>query len=69
MGKNVKIKILIFHMVDDFPYDEVGQGYCSCNYSCTLHFLVKILLVNLKKLHTSACLNLNYGSVKRKPKM
>ena len=32
----------------------------SCHYSCTLYFLVKILLVLLKNLHTSACLKLNY---------
>ena len=43
--------------------------YISCNYSCTINFLVKILLVKLKNLHTSACLRLNYGTTKQKPKM
>ena len=46
-----------------------ARFYLSCNYSCALHFLVKILLVNLKSLSTSACLNLNYGTTKQKPKM
>ena len=41
----------------------------SCIYSSTLYVLVKILLVKLKNLHTSACLNLNYGTTKQKPKM
>ena len=35
--------------------------YISCNYSCTRDFLEKILLVDLKNLYPSACLNLNYG--------
>ena len=39
--------------------------HISCNYSCTLCFLVKILLVKLKNLHTSACLKLNYGTTKQ----
>ena len=34
--------------------------YLSCNCSA----LVKILLVKLKNLRTSACLNLNYGTAK-----
>ena len=36
----------------------------SCNYSWTVHFFVKILL-KLKILSTSACLNLNYGTAKQ----
>ena len=43
--------------------------YISCNYSCTSYFLVKILLVKLKNLHTSACLKLNYCATKHKPKL
>ena len=39
--------------------------YISCNYSCTSYFLVKILLVKLKNLHTSACLKLNYCTTKQ----
>ena len=46
-----------------------GRFYLSCNYSCSLYFLVKIFLVKLKNLHPSACLNLNYGATKQKPKM
>ena len=38
-------------------------------WECRIYFLVKILLVKLKNLHTSACLNLNYGTAKQKPKM
>ena len=43
--------------------------FISCNYSCTFYFLVKILLVKLKNLHTSACLKLNYCTAKHKPKI
>ena len=43
--------------------------YISCNYCCTSYFLVKILLVKLKNLHTSACLKLNYCTTKYKPKI
>ena len=43
--------------------------YFSCNYFCTLYILVKMLLVKLKNLHTSACLNLNNDTTKQKPKM
>ena len=39
--------------------------YISCNYSCTSYFLMKILLVKLKNLHTSACLKLNYCTTKQ----
>ena len=39
------------------------------NYSYTFYFLVKILLVKLKNLHTSACLKLNYCATKHKPKL
>ena len=54
-------------MEKDLIWDMVGemvkkQGrarfYVSCNYSYTSYFLVKILLVKLKKLHISTCLNL-----------
>ena len=32
---------------------KIGQGnvYISCNYSCAISFLVKILLVKLKYLY------------------
>ena len=42
-----------------------ARHYISCNYSCTLYFLVKHLFVKLKKLHTSACLKLNYCTTKQ----
>ena len=45
-----------------------ARFYLSCNYSCT-HTLVKIKEVKLKNLQTSACLNLNYGKTKKKPKI
>ena len=41
----------------------------SCNYSCTLYFLVDILLVNLKNPYTSAYLNVNYSTEKHSSKM
>ena len=41
-----------------------AKFYLSCNYSYTLQFLEKILLVKFKNLYTSACLNLNYGTPK-----
>ena len=43
--------------------------HISSNYSCTLYFLVKILLVKFKKCYTSTCLRLNYCTKKHKPKM
>ena len=43
--------------------------YISCNYSCTLYFIVNILLVKLKNLHTAAYLKLNYCTTKHKPEM
>ena len=39
--------------------------YLSCNYSSILYFLVNILLVKLKNLHPSACLNLNYDTTEQ----
>ena len=69
-GKNIKIKILIWHMLGEMvkKWDR-ARYYLFCNYSCTLHFLVKISLDNLMKLPTSACLNLKYGTSKQKLKM
>ena len=43
-----------------------ARFYLSCNYSCLLNVLVKIKEVKLKNLHTSACLNLNYGTTETK---
>ena len=69
MGKNVRIGILIWHMVDEMVKKQGrARFYLSCNYFCTLYFLVKMSLVKLKNLHTSACLNLNYGKTKQKSK-
>ena len=68
MVKNIKIKILIWYMVDEMA-KKWGRArfYLSCN--CTLCFLVKILLVKLKSLHTSACLNLNCDTAKQNAKI
>ena len=41
--------------------------YLSCIFSYTLYFLEKILLVSLRNIYNSACLNLNYGAAKQKP--
>ena len=43
--------------------------HMSCNYSCTLCFSMKIILVKLKGLHTLACLKLNYVTTKQNTKM
>ena len=42
----------------------IARVYLSCNYSCIMYFKVKILLVKLKKLYTSANLNPNHGTRK-----
>ena len=42
-----------------------GKLYHSCDYLCTLYFLVKIRKVKLKNLPTSACFNLNSGPKKQ----
>ena len=39
--------------------------YLSYNYSYTLYFLEKILLVKLKNLYTSVCFSLTYGTTKQ----
>ena len=57
-------------MVDKRVKNRVGQG-CIFHVIifCSLYFLLNILLVKLKDIHTSACLKLNYGTTKQKPKM
>ena len=47
----------------------VGQGFIfhAIIYAHYI-FLAKRLLVKLKNLHTSVCLNLNYGTTKQKQK-
>ena len=68
MGKNVRIKILILWFVKWLKY-RVGQGFIFHVIVPVHCFLVKILLVTLKNLHTSAYLNLNYCTTKQKPQM
>ena len=68
IGKNVRIKILIWHMAGEM-IKKWGRFYLSCNYSCSLHLLVKIKEVKLNNLHTLACLNLRYGTTKHKTKI
>ena len=65
-----KNKDLIWHMVGEMN-KKLGWAklFISCSYSYTFYFLVKILLVKLKNLHTSACLKLNYCTTKHKPKL
>ena len=68
--KNVRIKISLGIWWVKWLNSRVGQGYIFHVYSCTLYFLVKILLVIvLKNFYTSACLKLNYCTTKRKLKM
>ena len=45
-----------------------ARFYLSCNDFYTLYFLVKMLLVKLKSLHTSVCWNINYGTKKTETK-
>ena len=45
-------------MVGEMDKKRVGQG-CIFHVNIPPYFLMKILLVNLKTLHTSACLKLN----------
>ena len=45
-----------------------ARFYHSCDYLCTLYFLVKIRKVKLKNLPASACFNLNSGTTKQKYK-
>ena len=65
MEKNVKM--FICHLVGGMikKWDR-ARFYLPCNYSCTLYFLMKILLTKLNNIYTSACLNLNYGTAKQK---
>ena len=70
MGENVRIKILIRHVAGGMVKKHgKARCYLSCNYFWTLYILVKMLLVKLKYLHTSACLKLNYDTTKEKPKI
>ena len=48
---------------------RLGRFYLSCNYSSTLHLLVKNKEVKLKNLYTLTCLNLIYGTTKHKTKI
>ena len=68
IGKNVRLKILIWHMVSEMV-KKWGRFYLSCNYSRTSHLLVKIKEVKLKNPHTLTWLNLSYGTTKPKTKM
>ena len=70
MRKKRNEKDLIWRMVGELVKNQ-GRArlHISCNYSCTLHFIVKILLVKLKNFHTSTCLRLNYCTAKHKPKI
>ena len=75
MRKKCKDKDLIWRFYKDLMVGKMVKRkgwprlFISCNYSCTFYFLVKILLVILKKLHNSAYLKLNYYSTKHKAKM
>ena len=64
--KNCKDKDLICHIAGEMvkKYDW-ARLFISSNYSCTFYFLVKILLVKLEKLCTSAWLKLNYCTTKQ----
>ena len=70
MGKKCKDKASIWHMVGEMvKRQSSARLYNLCNYFWTLYFLGEIWLVKLKSFYTSACLKLNYGTIKQKPKM
>ena len=70
LEKRLRKKILIWHTAGEMVKKHGrAEFYLLCNYFFTLYFLVKVLLVKLKNLETSACLNLNNGKTKQKPKM
>ena len=57
------VKIFVWQLEEGWVDEMVKKWdrkrfYISCNYSCTISFLVKILLVKLKLLLYSVCLNL-----------
>ena len=65
-----KDKDLIWHVVDEMVKKwSRASFYLSCNCSCTLYLLLKVLLIKVKTLHTSAYFNLNKATTKQKPKM
>ena len=67
IGKYIRTKTIIWHMVVEMLKNRAR--FClSCNYFCTLYFLLKIKEGKLKNLHTSACVKLNYGTRKQKGK-
>ena len=70
MRKNVRIKILFGIWCVKRLKNWLGQG-CIFQAIFPAHytFLVKVFLIKLKNLYTSACLKLNYGTTKHKPKM
>ena len=70
LGKNVKTKNLIWHMVREMAKTWSRERlYLLCNYSGSLYFLVDLLFAKKRSLHISACLNLNYGTIKQRPKI
>ena len=72
MGENVKLKILIWHMVGEMV-KKWSRFYLSCNYSCKLYFLGKILLVKFENLnpiqdgHFCGCSQMEGGGQKGPP--
>ena len=66
--KNARTKIQFDIWCVKWLKNRIGQG-CICNYSYTLHSLVKILLIKLKNRHSSVCLKLNFGTTKQKSKV
>ena len=61
--------MLIWHMVDEIIKIQGKVLSFIQLYSYTLCLLVKTKEVKLKNLHTSTCLDLNYGTTKQKQKM
>ena len=70
MRKKTRKKDLIWHMGGEMVKKQgMTKLFNLCSYYCTSYVLVKILLVKLNNLHTSASLKLNYCTTKHKPKM
>ena len=62
--KKCEDKDLIWRMVGEMVKKQgKARLYISCDYSCTVYFLVKILLVKLRNFHTLVCKGCKDGGI------
>ena len=64
MRKKCEHKDLIWRMVGEMVKKQ-GRArlYISCDYSCTVYFLVKVLLVKLRNFHILVCKGCKDGAI------